>query len=331
MKVKELVKSIGTSAARTFDLAKLKTKEHSPEILVITGIVGVVAAAVMACKATTKAGDILAETQENLDAIHKVQEDKTLAEKYSLEDRRKDLAIVYIRTGFKFAKLYGPSVILGAASIASILASNNILRKRNATLAAAYAAVNKGFKEYRTRVVERFGQEVDKELRYNIQAKKFTETVTDENGNEKTVEKTVDISYPDTESQYARFFDEACRNWTKDSEANLMFLRCQQAAANDKLRARGYLFLNEVYEMLDIPMTKAGQIVGWVYSPDDPNHVGDNYVDFGIYNVNRMKNRDFVNGYERSILLDFNVDGKIVDVAEILAKENHRALWRARK
>ncbi len=331
MKVKELVKSIGTSAARMFDLAKLKTKEHSPEILVVTGIVGVVAAAVMACKATTKAGDILAETQENLDAIHKVQEDEALAEKYSPEDCRKDLAIVYIRTGFKFAKLYAPSVILGAVSIISILASNHILRKRNVTLAAAYAAVNKGFKEYRARVVERFGQEVDKELRYNIQAKKFTETVTDENGNEKTVEKTVDISYPDTESQYARFFDEACRNWTKDSEANLMFLRCQQAAANDKLRARGYLFLNEVYEMLDIPMTKAGQIVGWVYRPDDPNHAGDNYVDFGIYNVNRMMSRDFVNGYERSILLDFNVDGKIVDVAEILAKENQQALWRARK
>lgn len=331
MKVKELVKSIGTSAARTFDLAKLKTKEHSPEILVITGIVGVVAAAVMACKATTKAGDILAETQENLDTIHKVQEDEALAEKYSPEDCRKDLAIVYIRTGFKFAKLYAPSVILGAVSITSILASNHILRKRNVTLAAAYAAVNKGFKEYRARVVERFGQEVDKELRYNIQAKKFTETVADENGNEKTVEKTVDISYPDTESQYARFFDESCANWTKDSEANLMFLRCQQATANDKLRARGYLFLNEVYEMLDIPMTEAGQIVGWVYRPDDPNHAGDNYVDFGIYNVNRMKNRDFVNGYERSILLDFNVDGKIVDVAEILAKENHQALRRAKK
>lgn len=331
MKVKELMKAVGDSAVKTFAVTKLKAKEHSPEILVITGIVGVVAAAVMACKATTKAGDILAETQENLDTIHKVQEDEALAEKYSPEDCRKDLAIVYIRTGFKFAKLYAPSVILGAVSIASILASNHILRKRNVTLAAAYAAVNKGFKEYRARVVERFGQEVDKELRYNIQAKKFTETVTDENGNEKTVEKTVDISYPDTESQYARFFDEACRNWTKDSEANLMFLRCQQATANDKLRAKGYLFLNEVYEMLDIPMTKAGQIVGWVYRPDDPNHAGDNYVDFGIYNVNRMKNRDFVNGYERSILLDFNVDGKIVDVAEILAKENHQALWRARK
>ena len=331
MKMKELVKSIGTSAARTFDLAKLKTKEHSPEILVITGIVGVVAAAVMACKATTKAADILAEAQENLEAIQKVKEDETLAEKYSPEQAKKDTVVVYIQTGFKYVKLYGPSVALGIASIASILASNNILRKRNMTLAAAYAAANKGFKEYRKRVIERFGEEVDKELRFNTQAKKIVETVTDENGQEKQVEKTVDISYPDTESQYARFFDESCPEWSKDPEANLMFLRCQQNLANDKLKARGYIFLNEVYEMIGIPMTKAGQMVGWVYRPNDPDHIGDNYVDFGIYNVNRMKNRDFVNGYERSILLDFNVDGKILDLAEIRARENFNAQWRARK
>ena len=37
-------------------------------------------------------------------------------------------------------------------------------------------------------------------------------------------------------------------------------------------------------------------------------------VDFGIYNIHRPENRAFVNGYERTILLDFNVDGDILDM-----------------
>lgn len=118
-------------------------------------------------------------------------------------------------------------------------------------------------------------------------------------------------------SQYARFFDETSPYWTKDSEYNLFFLRAQQNHANELLRSRynrdegriGYLFLNEVYEMLGLPKTAAGQIVGWVYKEN--NIDGDNYVDFGIYNIDR--NAKFVNGFENSVLLDFNVDGPIID------------------
>ena len=171
--------------------------------------------------------------------------------------------------------------------------------------------MHKGFKEYRSRVVERFGDAVDKELRYDIKAHKIEETVTDDNGREISMEKTVDIAHPDVISEYARFFDESCAYWEKDSEYNLYFLKSRQQLANDMLVSRGYLFLNEVYDMLGIPKTKAGQIVGWVY--DEKNPVGDNYVDFGIYDINREKARDFVNGYERVILLDFNVDGNILD------------------
>lgn len=331
MKIKNVFKNVSVKAGKFLAVATAKTKQHSPEILVISGIVGVVTAAVMACKATTRAADILAEAQETIDAIHGVEKDEALSKKYNPEDKKKALAIVYIRTGVKFIKLYGPSVALGALSIAGILESNNILKKRNVTLAAAYTALDKGFKEYRSHVVERFGEDVDKELRYNVLAREFVETVTDADGQESIRQKTVDISYPDTETQYARFFDEACEGWTKDAEANLIFLRFKQAEANDKLKAKGFLFLNEVYEMLGIPVTKAGQLVGWEYRPDDPKHIGDNYVDFGIYNVNREKNRDFVNGYERSILLDFNVDGVIAENAEKIAKKNHEALWRARK
>ncbi len=298
---------------KTFYKAKFILQKHSPEILVVAGVAGTVVSAVMACRATTKINGILAQTKIEVDQIHEAEETRP-DEEYSDDDCKKDLAIVYVQTGIKFAKLYAPSVILGALSITGILASNNILRKRNVALAAAYTVVDKGFKEYRSRVVERFGEEVDKELKYNIKAKKFEETVIDEgSGKEKKVKKSVNVADPNEHSDYARFFDEASRNWEKNSEYNLMFLRAEQNYANDRLRARGYLFLNEVYERLGIPMTKAGQIVGWVYKPDDPEFKGDNYVDFGIYEIDRERNRAFVNGYERSILLDFNVDGPILD------------------
>lgn len=302
---------IMASASRTFSKVSLQGKKYAPEVMVVVGVVGVVASAVMACKATTKAGAIVEDTKDQMDQIHEVAE--THAEKYSEDDMKKDTVIVYTQTAVKFAKLYGPAVILGAASIACILGSHHILSKRNAALAAAYATVDKGFKEYRGRVIERFGKELDKELRYNVKAKDFEETVVnEETGEETKVTNTVNVADPNDYSDYARFFDDGCTGWTKDSEQNLYFLKCQQNYANERLQKKGYLFLNDVYEMLGIPKTKAGQIVGWIY--DKKNPVGDNFVDFGIYNMNREKARDFVNGYERTILLDFNVDGNILDL-----------------
>lgn len=287
----------------------LKLKKHSPEILMVTGTIGVVTSAVMACKATLKVNDILEETKQDVDKINGVLENEEYADKYSEEDSKKDLVIVYAQTGIKLAKLYAPSVILGTLSLGAMITSNNILRKRNVALAAAYTVLDKGFKDYRKNVVERFGEKIDKELKHNIKAKTFETVTVDENGKEKKTKEEVDIC--DEISDFARFFDEGSRYFTKDPEYNLMFLKNQERYANDKLKAKGYLFLNDVYRMLDIPETKAGQIVGWIYDEKCPN--GDNYVDFGIYNTNREKSRDFVNGYEKVILLDFNVDGNILE------------------
>lgn len=309
MKKKELMTTVSSS----FNKMGFKLKKHSPEILVVAGVIGTVASAVMACKATTKVSDILEKTKEDIDSVHDCVANESLAEEYTSEDAKKDLAIVYIQTGVKLTKLYAPAVALGILSLGSILASNNILRQRNVALAAAYATVDKGFKEYRNRVVERFGEEVERELRHNIKAKKIEKIVVGEDGKEKKVKETVPVaSDPSTYSDYARFFDDGCAGWEKDSEYNLMFLRAQQQYANDKLRANGCLFLNEVYDMLGIPRTKAGQVVGWVYNTKNP--IGDNYIDFGMYDMHREVVRNFVNGYERTILLDFNVDGNIWDL-----------------
>lgn len=309
-------KDILSSVNRALSKTKFNVKKHSPEILIVTGIVGVVASTVMACKATTKVGKVAEEHEKQINEVHEaVEKGVTKAgESYNEEDSKKDLTIIYAQTGLKYVKLYAPAVILGTLSLTAIVSSNNILRKRNVALAAAYTAVDKSFKEYRGRVVERFGKELDRELRYNIKAKEIEETVVDENGEEKTVKKTVEVADPNEYSDYARFFDESCAGWSKNAEYNLMFLKQQQAHANKLLQQNGYLFLNDVYDMVGIPKTKAGQVVGWIY--DEKNPIGDNFVDFGIYDIYNEKARDFVNGYERTILLDFNVDGNVWDLMQ---------------
>ena len=305
--------AITTTVSKTLHKTGFKLKKYSPEILAVSGVIGIVTSAVMACKATTKVSAILEESKATIDAIHDCQENPELVEegKYTDDDAKKDLAITYVQTGVKLVKLYAPSVILGTLSITAMLASNDILRKRNAALAAAYATIDGSFKKYRERVIERFGETVDKELKYGVKKQKIEEIVKDpETGKEKKAKKTVEVVEGiDGYSEYARFFDDGCKGWEKDAESNLLFLRAQQQYANDLLVSRGYLFLNEVYNMLGIQITKAGQVVGWVYDPDNKNL--HNWVDFGIYDVNKPKARDFVNGLERTILLDFNVDGDI--------------------
>lgn len=280
-------------------------KKHSPEILVVGGVIGVVTSAVLACRATTKVSSVLDKAKEDIETIHSVAENPEFAEDYTVEDSKKDLAIVYAKTGLEVAKLYAPAVILGALSITGILASNNILRKRNVALAAAYAAVDRSFKEYRGRVVERFGEAVDRELKYNTKAMEIEETVVDDKtGKEKKVKKTVAVIDDAGEyGPFAQIFDASRRPWEKDPELNLMFLRAQQQWANDVLRARGYLFLNEVYEKLDIDPTPVGQHAGWIY---DSEYEGDDFVDFGAFDVHRRSSRDFVNGLEAVVILDFN-------------------------
>lgn len=296
----EIMKSVNGVASKTV----MKLKKHSPEILVVAGIASTVVSTVLACKATTKVAEILDETKDTLDTIHDGMETGAInGQEYTTEDGKKDTVVVYAQTGMKLAKLYGPAIILGTLSITSILASNNILRKRNVALGAAYAAIDKSFKEYCGRVIERFGEQVDTELKYGIKAKKFEEIEVDpETGKEKKVKKTVMVADPNLQSDYAVYFDSKSRNYETNPDYNRMFLKAQQAFANDKLQTRGHLFLNEVLDDLDLPRTPAGQIVGW--TKDGP----DGYVNFRIVEVERETEDG---RHEPALLLDFNVEGNI--------------------
>ena len=298
-------------ATRLLSSTQYQVKKHSPEILMVAGIAGTIVGTVLACKATTKVSEIIEEKNKNVEDVHTCLEEKP--NEYTEEDSKKDLTIIYAQTGVKLFKLYAPAIGVMTLSFASIIAGHKVLKKRNIAIAAAYAAIDKGFKQYRKNVIKEFGEGVDQQMRFGLKAKEIKKK--DKDG--KTVKETEYYIDPDANplnniSEYARFFDAASENFAKDPEYNMMFLRRQQDYANEMLKSRGHLFLNEVYDLLDIPRSKAGQVVGWVYDKNG-NTKGDNYVDFGLYR-NDQATRRFVNGLEYNILLDFNVDGVIYDI-----------------
>lgn len=274
----------------------LQLNASSPSLLFVGGLGCMVGSTVLACRATLKLEDALEETNAELDAIRGNEQTQ------DVEVTKKDKAVVIAKGGAKVIRLYGPAIIVGSIGIGCLTKSHNLLQERNAALMAAYTAVDKAFEKYRQRVVEKYGEDEDRHFRYGTEEVE----IVNEKGKTETVLRVADGE----PSMYARFFDQLSTSWSKEPEYNLVFLRCQQNYANDLLKTRGHVFLNEVYDLLGIERTKAGQVVGWVVSDE-----GDNFIDFGIYDGNE-KARDFVNGREGAILLDFNVDGIIYDKIE---------------
>ena len=312
--------------SRSFGKLGLLIKKHAPEILLVTGTASIIAGSVSACKSTLKAKEVLDELNEDLatvrEAKEKVDNGEISEEKYPVIAYRKDLLSTYTQYGLRFAKLYAPALILTGLGVASIFASNNIMRKRCASLSAAYVTLDSVFKRYRKNVVDKYGEEVDREMRYGIRKEKIEIEETDpETGKVKKVKKEVDnFDKIEGYSDYAKFFDEDCDGFVKDesgrpsTDYNLFFLKAREKEANIRLRSQGYLFLNDVYKMLGIKPTLAGQSVGWIYDKTraEDDQEGDGFVSFNIYNGSRASRR-FVEGIEDVILLDFNVDGPILD------------------
>jgi hypothetical protein len=285
----------------------LTLRKHSPSLFFVGGVIGMVGTTVLACRATLKLDEALEADKEKAEAVKIYQNDN-----YSEEDRKQDTAILYVRQVLTVAKLYAPAILLGSASIGMLAQSHNILIKRNSALTAAYAALDEGFRRYRARVVEKYGQDEDDRLRYGEEKV----TIKDEAGKSKVVSRVGQ----EGASIYAVFFDQFNLNWSKDPQINKLFLRSQQNYMNNVLHARGHVFLNEVYEALGFDHTKAGSVVGWVLHSDN-----DNFIDFGVFRYDANDQvRDFVNGREGSVLLDFNVDGLIYDKIE---KPKERLSW----
>ena len=310
MNFKQNMQNIAAKNGETFRKLAIQLQKASPDIFMVLGIGGLIGGTVLACIATINAKEKIEESQKTVEILDHTFD--VLKGNYSKEDHDHDVLVVNAKTVGEVAMMYAPAVGLHILSISAILASHNIMKERNLGLVAALATVSQGFQDYRKGVTEKYGKEVDDQIRNHTETKTFEETTIDENGKTKKVKKKVDVSTLPFGSPYAKFFDAGCNGWCDDPEYNKAFLIMQQGQATDKLRAEGYLFLNDVYEMLGIPRTREGQIVGWIYRKDIPTP--NDYVDFGIFKTNRENNVNFVNGYEPTIILDFNVYGPIIDL-----------------
>lgn len=309
-----LVKLGTKSLVRPLSRSVLILRKYSPEILLGAGVVGTIASTVLACKATLKIDSVKAHHQKDIDRVEKLWNEMVESDfpqtDYTEEDYKKDLLILKVRRTVDIVKLYVPAGSLLTLSLACFLGSYGILQKRNIALVAAYNLVNETFNNYRQRVIEDVGKEKDNFYRHGYSQKEIEENVIGEDGKKKKEKKVVESHDGRMPSEYARFFDQFSPMWKKDNSQNLLFLRTQQNWANELLKTRGHVFLNEVYDMIGVPRSPAGAVVGWVQNKDND----DGFIDFGIYDHDRPTAHDFVNGYERAILLDFNVDGLVYDL-----------------
>ena len=318
----------------------LKMKKHAPTIMVVVGTGLVIGGTIKACKSTPKAIDILNDCAAKLDEIEKFIEESNDKE-YTQKDAKKDRAVIYREAGIGLVKTYGVATLAITAGLGLLIGSHGLMLRRNAALTAGYSTLLASFQEYRNRVREAIGE--DEEVRVFSGAKTGDGVVYNDDGEaESTVEHAAIFDDGSTHSVYSRLFSvenllDSCKgNWSKSPTENLKWLRAQQCWANDVLRSRGYLFLNEVYRQLGFKETSDGCIVGWVYDPsrdtaivgpatdntplidgiDSRGLKGDNLVDFGIYSgyKDNPAKQDFINGLEPCVWLDFNVDGIIYDL-----------------
>ena len=303
---------VSTSAAKFAGKAEFTIKKNSPEILLGAGIVGFVGTIVLACRATCRADEVLEFHRRKIKDIEDAKEiadaDPEGEMSYDIEIYRQDKAIRYLKTTGNLAKLYAPTVAVGALSLACILTSRNIMQKRYLGVVAAYNGLSAAFEEYRKRVRDEYGEGLDKHFRYGTTYEELP--VYDENGKKtkekEQVEKTeTGMVMPNDDS--CRFFDSSNPNWDKNPTFSMMWLRGQQNILNDILHTRGHVFLNEVYDALGFPHTPQGAVLGWI------DGEGDNCIDFGLYDQNKENVRRFVNGVDNVIMLEFNHDGVIWD------------------
>lgn len=289
------MKILSDRVSRTIGKAGLKLAEKSPHIMFGVGIVGVGVATVLACRSTLKLEETVDEIREDLDTVKSLNYER-IGRVDPQEERAKDTLYVTGRAIVRMGRLYGLPVAVGGVSVGLLVASHYKLTKRNAALTSTLAVVTQAYAAYRERVRAVIGPDRELEIYNGVREVE----VQSEDGRME-VKKVCD---PTKLSPYAKLFDEESKMWEPHPETNRLTLRGIQNGCNIDLRARGYLFLNDVYKRLGLKPTTAGQIVGWVWNSE----TGDSSVDFGFQGPH---NEAFFNDDVNEVWLDFNVDGPI--------------------
>ena len=290
-------------------------RQHAPELMIGGGLASGAVAIGLFIYATVKVQEPVSEAAVDLECIENT---KTTDPDYTEAEYKKDKRKIYLNLAGTIAKEYALPTGLTVLSGGLILGGTGILNKRYTNAAIGLASATASFQTYRQGVIERYGEDVDKQIRYGLKEETVCKAVVDENGKKKNVkEKVLVVENPekDGKDDYIRIFDWTNPYWENGTSYNMIFLNAQQSYFNDMLRIDGHVFLNDVLKALGFPPTRAGQEVGWNYNEESDT---DGYINFRAQEVRiplrkTTKNGDEITEYKEAIALDFNVDGSIIN------------------
>lgn len=291
------MKFVPTAVTRFGHHTLLRASKHSPTILVVSGVVGLGATAIMAAKATRKIDPVLDD--------HAKQRINIEVENLPKKQHQRALLDLYTNTGWRLGKIYAPSIFVGATSAVSVLGGHRILVGRHVASMAAYSGLFNEFKAYRDRVRATFGEEQERALQEGGKLEWVEDP--DHKG-----EYKLKASFPERLDQaYLRpWFEPPNTNCTPHPAANFAFLQGVQSYMNVLLNSRGHVFLNEVLDALDMARVPYGQKLGWL---SDKYGGIDCFIDFGYTDSANPHTLDFLDGKVTTVQLNFNVDGEIYE------------------
>lgn len=137
--------------------------------------------------------------------------------------------------------VYIPSVLLGVSTVACIFGSNALNKRYQASLISAYALLNETHKDYKKKVEELYGTDAKEKIQEELAKDKYED----------------DIS---VEPEKQLFFDEFSGRYFESTTADVVKA---QYELNKHLSEWGSAYLNDFYELLDIPVTDFGDHLGW--------------------------------------------------------------------
>ena len=292
MSIASVIPTIGNLAAKIgFQITK-----HAPEILTYGGIATMGVGTGLAVKQSFRYMEKV--TEPEMVHLYKIQETLDNSKTYTTNDARHDRALVYSRLLVRTITHYALPLGVFAAGAAMVVSGHNIVSKRLAQSIAAYGALNTAYENLKNRLVAAAEDDFNQESYDHILE---TDVVRDEQG-------VIDRGRSVSSSPYTFVFDVSNPNYTGDQGQNDLFLSSTQNYLNDRLQARGHVFLNEVLEALGFEDTPEGALTGWV-----KNGEGDGYISFGVSGHWNERYDHETDVMTDDYILDFNVDGIIWD------------------
>lgn len=226
-----------------------------------------------------------------------------------------------LSTGLVVAKQQAVPIVIFAGGAVLSCKGYQKLAARAVMLAGLAAETKKELDGFFGRVSDQYGEDEANKLRYGLQQEVTEVEVTDPATGKVTKKK--DIVYKETgiaNALYSYILEEGTMDpkyWSDSAFLNKKRLRMVIEQANAILNERGYIFLSEVLRMIGYKgkMTDREHFTGWIKKGLVPDWHGDGFVSDGVTDgmLRTERVQAFISGTEPNVVVNFNVDGYIVD------------------